>query len=195
MSSIDSELMERFGAGDDEAFRELVQRHHKPLLNFFYRRCYDRTQAEDLVQEVFLRLVRHRGRWRPQAKFTTYLYRIAENLWIDRYRSKKSAPSMISLELPVTDDGAELRDNIEGRADEPGHDAYSRELGRRIREAVMQLTEEQRAVFVLAETHGMKYADIGARLGIPVGTVKSRMHAATTRLRGLLRNEMREELG
>ena len=58
----------------------------------------DRALAEDCVQEVFLRLVRHRGSWRPDAKFTTYLYRIAENHWIDRYRSRKSAPQMASLE-------------------------------------------------------------------------------------------------
>lgn len=186
--------MERFGVGDDEAFRELVRRHHKPLLNFFFRRCHDRTTAEDCVQEVFLRLVRHRGRWRPQAKFTTYLYRIAENYWIDRYRSAKAGPSMISLELPVTDDGTELRDTVAGRSDDPGDEAHGRALGGRIRQALMELSEEQRAVFLMAESHGLKYSEIGDRLGIPVGTVKSRMHAAVTRLRGLLRNELRDDL-
>jgi RNA polymerase sigma-70 factor (ECF subfamily) len=102
----DAELMRRFGEGDDAAFRLLVERHEKPLLGFFWRRCLDRALAEDCVQEVFLRLVRARGSWRPDAKFTTYLYRIAENHWIDRWRSKKAAPPGVSLDALV--DGEDL---------------------------------------------------------------------------------------
>ena len=103
MPPSDSDLMERFGSGDDEAFRLLVERHQKPLLNFFWRRAFDRQIAQDCTQEVFLRLVKHRGRWKPQAKFTTYMYRIAENLWIDRYRSRKAAPRTTSLQSPAGD--------------------------------------------------------------------------------------------
>src|SRR5436190_14457449 len=102
----DAELMQRFGAGDDEAFRRLVSRHEKALLGFFWRRSLDRAVAEDCVQEVFLRLVRHRGSWRPDAKFTTYLYRIAENHWIDRWRSKKAVPPAASLDGLVEDEDA-----------------------------------------------------------------------------------------
>ncbi len=195
MSPNDAELMERFGAGDDEAFRLLVERHQKGLLNFFWRRCFDRDLARDCVQEVFLRLVRHRGRWQPRAKFTTYMYRIAENHWIDRYRSRKAAPPQVSLQTAVTAEGGELGSVVPGRSSEPGEAASDRELARKIQAAVEQLTEEQRSVFVLAETKGLKYAQIGEVLGIPVGTVKSRMHAATQKLRKLLEEEARERLG
>jgi RNA polymerase sigma-70 factor (ECF subfamily) len=178
----DAELMRRFGKGDDEAFRRLVERHERALLGFFWRRCLDRALAEDCVQEVFLRLVRHRGSWRPDAKFTTYLYRIAENHWIDRWRSKKSSPQPASLDGLAEDD-------------ESGTAAvFAIELGEKIRRAVMRLTEEQRSVFALAETRGMRYEEIGRILGIPVGTVKSRMHAATTRLRELLAEQSRDLL-
>ncbi len=194
MSPSDAELMERFGTGDDDAFRELVQRHQKPLLNFFWRRCFDRTLAEDCVQEVFLRLVRHRGRWRPQAKFTTYLYGIALNHWIDRYRSRKAGPTMTSLNTQITAEGKELVHAVPGSGPEPGDAAAASELGGRIAGALRQLSEEQRSVFLLAETRGLKYADIASLLGIPIGTVKSRMHAAMTRLRGLLKDELREPL-
>ena len=190
----DTELMERFGVGDDAAFQEIVRRYHRPLLNFFWRRCYDRDLAEDYTQEVFLRLVRHRGRWRPQAKFTTYLFRIAENYWIDRYRSRKAAPGMVSLATPVSDDGGELENSVSGVSREPGLGAADRERGQAIQEAVARLTKDQRAVFLLAETKGFKYAQIAERLGIPVGTVKSRMHAAVTRLRGMLRERLDDEL-
>jgi RNA polymerase sigma-70 factor (ECF subfamily) len=194
MPASDSELMERFGAGDDEAFRDLVGRHQKPLINFFWRRCFDRQIAQDCTQEVFLRLVRHRGRWKPQAKFTTYMYRIAENLWIDRYRSKKAAPPMTSLQVPVGDHGGELGGVLPGRSRLPEDGAADGELAQKIRTALATLTEEQRSVFLLAETKGLKYADIGDALGIPVGTVKSRMHAAIHKLRALLEEEADEHL-
>ncbi len=192
MEPSDTELMERFGAGDDEAFRQLVARHEKRLLNFFWRRCFDRVFAEDCTQEVFLRLVRHRGRWKPSAKFTTYLYRIAENLWIDRYRSRRSHPPPASLNLPVGDDGGEIADRVANDARMPEQLAGDRELSLTIRAAIENLSEQQRSVFVLGEIQGMKYQDIGEILGIPVGTVKSRMHAAVHRLRGLLADLDRE---
>jgi RNA polymerase sigma-70 factor (ECF subfamily) len=189
MSPTDAELMEKFGGGDDEAFRLLVDRHERGLLRFFFRRCFDRALAEDCVQEVFLRLVRHRGSWRPDAKFTTYLYRIAENHWIDRYRSRKAAPVVTSLETEVTGDGGTLEAAVDSGARRPEEVASDRELGEKLRRALARLTEEQRQVFVLAETRGLKYADIGEALGIPVGTVKSRMHVATARLKELLESD------
>lgn len=182
----DAELMQRFGAGDDEAFRRLVDRHERPLLRYFWRRCFDRTLAEDCTQEVFLRLVRHRGSWRPDAKFTTYLYRIAENHWIDRYRSRQAAPDTASLETAIGDEGGTLEAAVASGSRDPGQAASDREMAATIGRALARLSEEQRQVFVMAETRGLRYADIGAALGIPVGTVKSRMHAATTRLRELL---------
>jgi len=186
--------MERFGAGDDEAFRHLVERHQRPLMNFFWRRCFDRQMAQDCTQEVFLRLVKHRGRWKPQAKFTTYMYRIAENLWIDRYRSKKAAPPMMSLQIPAGDGGGELGGVLPGRSRLPEDGAADSELAIKIKIALETLTEEQRSVFLLAETKGLKYADIGEALGIPVGTVKSRMHAAIHKLRSHLEEEADEHL-
>lgn len=190
----DAELMRRFGEGDDEAFRRLVERHEKPLLGYFWRRCLDRALAEDCVQEVFLRLVRHRGSWRPEAKFTTYLYRIAENHWIDRYRSRKSAPNEASIECLAQDESLDPLSVFSSKAPAPGERAAQAELGSRIARAVARLTEEQRSVFALAETRGLRYEEIGRILGIPVGTVKSRMHAAATRLRELLAEEGRDLL-
>lgn len=182
----DADLMARFGAGDDEAFRVLVDRHERPLLRFFHRRCFDRALAEDCVQEVFLKLVRTRGSWRPDAKFTTWLYRIAENHWIDRYRSRRAAPETTSLDAEVTEGGGPLEQAVAGSARAPDDEAADHELSEAMRRALTKLTEEQRQVFTMAETRGMKYAEIGEILGVPVGTVKSRMHAATTRLREFL---------
>ena len=190
----DADLMRRFGEGDDDAFRLLVERHEKALLGYFWRRRPDRAFAEDCVQEVFLRLVRHRGSWRPDAKFTTYLYRIAENHWIDRWRSSKSSPPPTSLDGLVQEELGDGAGAFPAPGPAPGERAGQLELGDAIRRAVLRLTEEQRAVFALAETRGMRYEDIARVLDIPVGTVKSRMHAAVTRLREILAEEGRDLL-
>ena len=189
MVPTDAELMERFGRGDDEAFRTLVRRHEGGLLTFFHRRCFDRALAEDCTQEVFLRLVRHRGSWRPDAKFTTYLYRIAENHWIDRWRSRRAAPPEASLDAEQGDEGGRMERAVADDGRRPEEAASDRELSGLLRRAVEALTEEQRAVFVMAETRGLKYAEIGQLLGIPVGTVKSRMHAAVAKMRDFLEEQ------
>ncbi len=189
MNQTDVELMLRVREGDPEAFSDVMGRHQKPLLNYFYRLTWDRQKSEDLAQEVFLRLYRARASYSPQAKFTTYLYRIARNLWIDRYRSKKSSPGETSLDSPIgRERGREfrLRDRIAAPGRTPQEEAGGRELVRALKSAVDELPEEQRQVFVLAQFQGLPYARISEIMEIPEGTVKSRMHAAVRRLRGLL---------
>ena len=88
----DFELMERFRLGDRSALEVLVARHHASLLRYFQVQSRSRETAEDLAQEVWIRVIRHRRNYRPEAKFQTYLFAIARNLWIDRYRSLKAAP-------------------------------------------------------------------------------------------------------
>ena len=80
------------------------------LANYFYKQCYDRTFAQDLVQETFLRILRSAHRYRPEAKFKTFLFTVARNLWIDQHRSRKAAPRTISADIPLAEDGATLAD-------------------------------------------------------------------------------------
>ena len=191
MSRSDTELMELFRDGDQDAFRELVQRFQRPLINFFYRLTWDRFTSEDYAQEVFARLIRYRASYRPTAKFTTYMFRIAKNYWIDQYRSKVAAPDVISLETPIYQNEGRmltLRDTVESAEPGPERQIGSRDIGAQVKRAVGRLPEEQRLVFVLSENQGLKYADIAEVLEIPVGTVKSRMHAAVRRLREMLRD-------
>jgi RNA polymerase sigma-70 factor (ECF subfamily) len=160
-------------------------------VNFFYRLTWDRFASEDYSQEVFARLIRYRASYRPTAKFTTYLFRIAKNYWIDQYRSKVASPDMMSLEKPIREQEGRtlsLRDTVESADPGPERRLHSRDIGRRVKEAIGQLPEEQRLVFVMSENQGLKYADIAEVLEIPVGTVKSRMHAAVRRLREMLRD-------
>jgi RNA polymerase sigma-70 factor (ECF subfamily) len=175
-----------FQEGDSEAFGALYERHARMLINFFHKMCYDRALAEDLTQETFLRLLRYRGRYQPTATFKTFLFTVARNLWIDRYRSQKAAPRTVSTELRVREEGATLGDLVEAREEATVKRLADREAADLVRAALQDLPDGQRMVFVLAEAQGLKYREISEVLEIPVGTVKSRMNAAVSRLRGLL---------
>jgi RNA polymerase sigma-70 factor (ECF subfamily) len=180
--------MVAFQEGDPEAFDTLLRRHERALVNYFYKMCYDRALAEDLKQETFLRILRSAHRYRPEASFKTYLYTVARNLWIDRHRSRKAAPRTVSADLRINEDGATLGDLIESRERGTVRELSDQEAAGVVRAALEDLPEGQRMVFVLAFDQGLKYREISAVLGIPEGTIKSRMHAAVSRLRGLLGN-------
>lgn len=181
----DTELMLDLKRGNVNAFNDLVTRHQGPLVNFFYRLTWDRAGSEDMAQEVFLRVFRHARDYEPKAKFTTFLYRIARNLWIDRLRSAGAAPKTTSLDH-AEDDDRRLSESLaaDGRGAE--EEAETREMVEALKKAIERLPEEQRIVIVLAEHQGMKYEQVSEVLDIPVGTVKSRMHAAVAKLRELM---------
>jgi RNA polymerase sigma-70 factor (ECF subfamily) len=178
--------MVAFKEGDPEAFATLYDRHARALINFFYKMCYDRALAEDLTQDTFLKILRHRGNYRPEATFKTFLYAVAKNLWIDRYRSQKTAPKTVSTEIRAQEEGATLGELVQAAADSPVERLAGREAADLVRDALLKLPDAQRLVFVMAEAQGLKYREIAQILDVPVGTVKSRMNAAVTTLRGLL---------
>jgi len=175
---------------NEDAFAELVRRYQRPLVNFFYRLLWNEQQAEDLSQEVFCRVFLHRKSYKAKAKFSTYLFRIARNLWIDYYRSRGKMPNFTSLSTPVGGDGSEdqLIDSIAApRA--PQAPAVESDMAVKLQRALSRLSEEQRLTFTLAKNQGMKYAEIAETLRVPVGTVRSRMHSAVQKLQKLLRDQ------
>ncbi|MBV8878349.1 MAG: sigma-70 family RNA polymerase sigma factor [Planctomycetaceae bacterium] len=183
----DAALLLALKDGDAAAFSELVDRHQRSLINFFYHLCWDRQTAEDCAQEVFLRVYSHRDTYEPQAKFTTFLFRIARNLWIDRVRSVAVHGKPASLDgRSDARDGRSLGDCVAGRTPNPVEILAKEEQQAALQRAIDRLPEEQKAVVVLSEIQGLKYQDIGAILDVPVGTVKSRMHTAMEKLKELL---------
>jgi RNA polymerase sigma-70 factor (ECF subfamily) len=182
-------LMERFQGGDRSALEALVERHHASLVRYFHLQSRSRETAEDLAQEVWIRVIRHRDSYRPTARFQTYLFAIARNLWIDRYRSNKAAPPTVSADKEVGGEGEggeRLSASLPSREPEPSAEASVHEEAGRVRAAVERLPPGLREVFELGEVQGLKYRDVSEILDIPVGTVKSRMHAAVARLREVL---------
>ncbi|MCW8130686.1 MAG: sigma-70 family RNA polymerase sigma factor [Planctomycetota bacterium] len=190
----DPELMREFRDGDETAFDKLVKRHQVGLLNFFYRLVWDHSLAEDLTQEVFMRLYTHKNEYEPQAKFTTYLYRIGRNCWIDYLRRTKSERKNVSLDAE-TPGGSALAETVPLRTEDPQETARKEELADTLVEAIDELPEDHKLVFILSEVQGMKYHEIGETLGIPVGTVKSRMFHAVKRLKDSLARSMKGATG
>jgi len=184
----DAALMAAIQSGELEAFNALVGRHQRSLINFFYHLCWDRQVSEDCAQEVFLRVYSHRESYEPQAKFTTFLFRIARNLWIDRVRTAAVHGKPLSLQRSAGggDEGPSLQDRVASRAPSPVEILARREQEDALRRAIDQLPEEQKAVVILSEIQGLKYQDISVILDVPVGTVKSRMHTAMDKLKDLL---------
>lgn len=183
----DAALLAAIQGGELGAFTALVGRHQRSLINFFYHLSWDRQAAEDCAQEVFLRVYSHLNTYEPQAKFTTFLFRIARNLWIDRMRSAAVHGKPLSLQgQSGGGEGRTLQDRVASRAPSPVEILAREEQQNALRRAIDQLPDEQKSVVILSEIQGMKYQDIGEILGIPVGTVKSRMHTAMDKLKDLL---------
>jgi RNA polymerase sigma-70 factor (ECF subfamily) len=184
----DAALIVALQKGRLAAFTQLVERHQRSLINFFFHLSWDRQVAEDCAQEVFLRLHAHLGTYEPQAKFTTFLFRIARNLWIDRMRAEASRGGKPASLEAVSRSGEDrpLRDRVSSPSPTPVEILARQETRQALRDAIERLPEEQKSVLILSELQGLKYQEIGAILDIPVGTVKSRMHTAMERLKELL---------
>jgi RNA polymerase sigma-70 factor (ECF subfamily) len=170
-SDNDTSLMLLTRDGNREAFESLVRRHQRPLLNFFLRSGVDRD-AEDLVQQTFVRLYRYRNRYRPSAKFTTFLYLLARQVWIDelrrRQRRKRLREKMTEL-AEVAAEAAETRAPA-GLSDE-------------LQQALARLSPRLREVITLGVLQELEYSEVAKILRIPVGTVKSRMFNGLRELR------------
>lgn len=190
----DPELMAALAAGDEGAFEVLVERHRQGLVNFFHRLVWEHALAEGLAQDVFLKLYLHKEEYTPQAKFTTYLYRIARNCWIDHLRRTKSERKNRSLDAE-TDEGKSLGVALQVKAEDPGATVKKDELADAVVEAIDELPEEHKIVFILSEVKGMRYQEISETLEIPVGTVKSRMFHAVQRLRKSLARLLKDTTG
>ena len=179
--------MEAFRGGDPQAFEVLVSRHGRGLYNFLLRSVRTQHRAEELLQEVMLRVVKSKGRYQRSAKFTTWVYTIARNLSVDESRRVRFRDHQ-SLDAPLRGrDGEGSTRTRLGRL--AAHDvptdmaADAPRLRGRLRAAIDQLPDEQREVFLMRQVSGMSFREIGDIVGAPENTVKSRMRYALEKLR------------
>ncbi|MHC4607652.1 MAG: RNA polymerase sigma factor [Planctomycetota bacterium] len=174
MADRETNLMLAVKRGSRDAFEELYRLFSRPLANFLYRLCWDAQAVDDLVQEVFLRVWRAAPRWEPRAKVSTWIFRIAHNLWI-KQASKRREQALGDAPVPAR----------------PEESSGRSEMREAVRRAVDSLPAGEREVLILAEYNGFRYPEIAQILDIPVGTVKSRMFHALRRLREALKDRPR----
>jgi len=181
----DEELMETYQQGDTRAFEHLLKRHRKPVYNFLYRQVGNSALAEDMLQEVFLRIIRGAPRYTRKAKFTTWMYTIARNLCVDQSRRAKHRQHP-SLDQPLGRDSQGKRtlgDRMASQGPAVDRQAIGSELRDHLAEAISTLSEEQREVFLMREYHNLPFKEIAEIVGCSDNTVKSRMRYALERLR------------
>jgi RNA polymerase sigma-70 factor, ECF subfamily len=181
----DEALMRRYQAGEASAFAVLMRRHVGRLYNFIARHTGNRAVAEDLSQEVFLRVVERAGDFKHEARFTTWLYTIARNQCIDHLRkaSLRRHPSLD--DGGPGDDRLPLKERLENQSVGSSGErvAMDHEVKDRILAGLAKLPDEQREVFLLREVSNLPFQEIAAVTGVPENTVKSRMRYALERLR------------
>lgn len=171
----DARLMARAAEGSQEAFSEIVHRHQKFLLNFFVRMGASHD-GEDLVQETFVRLYKYRERYQPTARFTSFLYHLARNVWADQGR-KSARSERLSNHLREFSTESET-------FEEPGHGGNAD-----VEAALDRLSPKLREVIVLNIYQGLRYQEVADALGIPLGTVKSRINLALNALKEILHED------
>lgn len=181
----DEDLMESCVEDSEEAFQELVNRYKSRILNIITRYIGDRARAEDLTQEVFMRVFIHRRRYRRSGKFSTWIYTIGVNLAKNEIRRKVRMNKVIPVDTvtEMNESGTlQLRD--EGPVAD--QQVATRDTSRVVREAIQKLPAKYREVLVLRDLQDLSYIEIGEILGIPGGTVRSRINRARLALKDKL---------
>ncbi|MGC4030064.1 MAG: sigma-70 family RNA polymerase sigma factor [Steroidobacteraceae bacterium] len=182
----DEALVARYAAGDVAAFEMLYARHELPLWRYLLRQCGDHGAAEELMQEVWFTVTREAPRFRPQGRFTAWLYTLARHRLIDRHRTTHHHRS---LDTADTADGSTLGELLADEcAPSPLEESQRAEQGEAILAALARLPAEQREAFVLQAESGMSVEEIATVTGTPFETAKSRLRYARDRLKALLRD-------
>ncbi len=184
----DQEVVLRARDGQEAAYRELIRRYERPVFSLIYRMVRDRETAEDLAQETFIKVLNAIASYRPEFKFSSWVFKIANNTAIDHLRKREL--DTLSLEgspHAATPDAVEATTlQVSDESESPLDEVTARELGGEIERAINQLRPEYRSCILLRHVEGRAYEEIAEMLDLPLGTVKTYIHRA--------RHELREAL-
>jgi len=184
----DADVVRLAQQGRELAFRELVRRYERPVFSLVFRMVRDRELAEDLAQDAFIKVLNHIDRYSPEFKFSSWLFKIANNVAIDHLRRRRidtisidgspHAASASEIEASTLDIGSDQENALD--------EMEAKELGSAIEQAIARLRPEYRSCIMLRHVEGRSYEEIAATLDLPLGTVKTYIHRA--------RHELREAL-
>ncbi len=184
----DQEVVARAREGREPAYRELIRRYERPVFSLIFRMVRDRELAEDLAQETFVKALNAVESYRPEFKFSSWIFKIANNAAIDHLRrrelqtlSLEGAPNAVTPEA-IEATALQLRDRLET----PLEELEARELGGQIESAIARLRPEYRSCILLRHVEGRAYEEIAEILDLPLGTVKTYIHRARNELRASL---------
>ena len=182
----DVSAMKRLAEGDSSALEELIERHKRKVLNVAYRYTGDAVMAEDLAQEAFIRVYQACRRYKPTAKFSTWLYRIVTNLCLSSLR-KRQVRKAFSLDTSLETEEGDFQTNRSGvQEDAPGERLDREEMADVVRRAVENLPENQRIAVILNRYTGLGYQEVAKSMKLSPMAVKSLLNRA--------RNNLREKL-
>jgi RNA polymerase sigma-70 factor (ECF subfamily) len=183
--------------GHEAAFRELVRRYERPVFSLLYRMVRDRALAEDLAQETFIKVLNGIKSYKPDFKFSSWIFKIANNAAIDHIR-RKSLDTLSLDGAPDAETPEAMRATtiqLAGKGETPLQEVENRELGSAIERAIGRLRPEYRACILLRHVEGYAYEEIAETLDLPLGTVKTYIHRARNELRGYLEDRRAETGG
>ncbi len=183
----DAEIMLRVSEGDDQGFNYLIEKYRKPIIHFMFRMVHNQAVAEELAQEVFLRVYRSRQTYRAEARFTTWLYRIATNLGVNHARDTKHERAAQNVYLDQPDPETGTTPDVADSTPSVEHDLVRDERMRAIRQHVMALPERQRMAVLMHKYQGMDYKQIGEVLKLSESATKSLLFRAYQTLRERLK--------
>lgn len=184
----DAEIMLRVREGDDSCFDYLIEKYRKPILHFMFRMVHNQAVAEELAQEVFLRVYRSRHTYRAEARFTTWLYRIATNLGVNHARDTKYERTAQSVYLDEPDPETGTTPDLADQTPTVEEDLVRAERLKAIRDHVMTLPERQRMAVLMHKYQGMDYKQIGEVLKLSESATKSLLFRAYQTLRERLKD-------
>lgn len=184
----DADIVALAQQGRDLAFRELVRRYERPVFSLIYRMVRDREAAEDLAQDSFVKVLNHIDRYNPDFKFSSWIFKIANNVAIDHLRRRQ--PQTVSMDgSPHATSAAEIEASsfeIAAEQETALQEMEAREIGSAIERAIAKLRPEYRACIMLRHIEDRSYEEIATTLDLPLGTVKTYIHRARNELRVLL---------
>ena len=192
----DADVVALAQQGREPAYRELIRRYERPVFSLVYRMVRDRELAEDLTQDTFIKVLTHIEKYRSEFKFSSWLFKIANNVAIDHLRRRQlDTISMEGSPHATSRDVAEATSfELATQTETPLQELEARELGSEIERAIARLRPEYRACILLRHVEDKSYEEIAATLDLPLGTVKTYIHRARHELRRAL-DHLRDESG
>jgi len=186
METLEQRLVKQALAGDRQAFAEIVELYKNKIFQVAYRMLGNRTEAEDISQETFLRVYANLARYDQNHKFSTWIYRIATNLCIDRLRKKQAT---FSLDQEINSgEGLDMYSQIADKNKGPEQEVMTLELQNEVQQAIDQLPIKYKSIMVLRYIEDLSLQEISEIIDLPVTTIKTRIHRGREALKKLLKN-------